>query len=336
MSSDAKGVAPETAEETAESVFDVSAEEIAQAANASNTFIESLTSDDADESEPEEVEEEEEGIEEDEESEEEEVEEIEDEEDAEDEPEEEPKGDSQGVKKRIGKLVERAKRAEAEAERLQQELTTRREEPQQETQTPGAERFETVNDSKKLDKMEADAEHLREWVMTNPEGGEYQDRSGSKYDVDYEMAKSLHVQTDRDLRKNIPSQRANLHQRTVALNTANQKFPWMADNGSSEFRELMGILSNNPRAKKFYETDPHAALLFGYAMEGWKSEHAKEQKKGKKSKTVEQAPTSVPTSTRTKRATKNTSGATKKSKRYKQALQTGSQQDVRSYLESIL
>tara|TARA_Y100000310_G_scaffold331359_1_gene404776 strand:- start:309 stop:1310 length:1002 start_codon:yes stop_codon:yes gene_type:complete len=333
MSSDAKGVVPETTEETAESVFDVSAEEIARAGNASQTFIESLTSKDADESEPEEVEEEEEGIEEDEESEEEEV--DQDEEELED-TEEEPKGDSPGIKKRIGKLVERAKRAEAEAERLGSELENQRGEPQQEIQTPGAERFETVNDPKKLDKMEADAEHLREWLMTNPEGGEYQDRSGAQYDVDYESAKALHVQTDRDLRKNIPSQRANLHQRFASIQQANQRFPWMADNGSSEFREMMGILSNNPRAKKFYETDPNAALLFGYAMEGWKSEHAKEQQKGKTVKTVEQAPTSVPTSTRAKRATKNTSGAAKKSKLHKQALQSGDVHDVRSYLESIL
>ena len=336
MPSDAKEVAPETAE-TTEGIFDVAVSDIAKAANAPQTFIDSLTSNDDEASEPQEVEEEEEVIEENEDNEEEveESEEDQEEEEQEEVEEEEPKGDSPGIKKRIGKLVERAKKAEAEAERLQTELNGQQGESRQDNSTPGADRFETVTDSQILDKMEADAEHLREWLITNPEGGEYADRSGGKYDVDYETAKSLHVQTDRDLRKNIPNQRANIHQMATSFQQANATFPWMQDNGTSEFVEMAGILANNPRAKKFYESDPNAALFFGYAVEGYKSVHAKERK-GKKVNPVAQAPTSVPTSTRAKRATKNTSGAAKQSKLKKQALSSGDQHDVRSYLESII
>ena len=337
MPSDAKEVAPETAE-TTEGIFDVDVSDIAKAANAPTSFIESLTSEGDEEPEPQEVEEEEEVSEENEDTEEE-VEESEDdqeEEEQEEVEEDEPKGDSPGIKKRIGKLVERAKKAEAEAERLQAELNNQQGEPQQDNSTPGADRFETVTDSQKLDKMEADAEHLREWLITNPEGGEYADRSGGKYDVDYETAKSLHVQTDRDLRKNIPNQRANIQQRATSFQQANATFPWMQDNGTSEFVEMAGILANNPRAKKFYESDPNAALFFGYAVEGYKAVHAANKKKGKKVKPVESAPTSVPTSTRAKRATKNTSGAARQSKLKKQALTSGDQHDVRSYLESII
>lgn len=328
--SDAIGVAPETAEETGESVFDVSATDIAEAANASTSFIESLTtSEDDDETEPLEEEEEEEIVEEEEVQEE----EVEDEED--DEPietEDEPKGDSHGVKKRIGKLVERAKKAEAEAEALRGELDKKQGEPQQDNSTPGSDRFESVTNPEKLDKMEADAEHLREWLIQNPEGGEYQDRTGGNYDVDYETAKQLHVQTDRDLRKNIPQKRGILSDRVNAFQQANQRFKWMQDNGSQEYVEMAGILQNNKFAKRFYESDPNAVLLFGYAVEGWKSHH--KPKKGKAK--VEQAPTSIPTSSRTKRATKNTSSNAKAGKLKKMALTSGNHSDVRSYLESIL
>ena len=331
MPSDA-GVAPENAE-LQEDIFAISADEIAQAAGITDTFIDKPTSDDGEESEPENEERaEEEPVEE-------ESEESEDDQEEEEQEvaEEEPKGDSPGIKKRIGKLVERAKRAEAEADRLQTELKSQREEtPQQDNSTPGADRFETVLDPQKLDKMEADAEHLREWLITNPEGGEYADRSGAKYDVDYETAKSLHVQTDRDLRKNIPAQRSNLHLRGTAFQQANKTFPWMSDNGRQEFVEMAGILQNNPRAKRFYESDPNASLFFGYAVEGYKSVHAEEAKKAKKVKPVEQAP-SVPTApSRSKRASKNTSGAAKQSKLRKQAMLSGDSHDVRSYLESIL
>ena len=332
-SEESTGVAPQTAEATTD-VFNLSAIDIAEAAGAPETFIESLTSLDDEASEPLEVEEEEEVVEE--EETEEEVEESDEEEEEQEESDEEPKGDSLGIKKRIGKLVKRAELAEAEANRLKSELAGQRDEVPEETQVAGSDRFETINDPKKLDKMEADAEHLREWLITNPEGGEYLDKSGGKYDVDYETAKALHVQTDRDLRKNIPSQRANLHQRATSFQQANQRFPWMTDNGTEEFVEMAGILANNPRAKKFYETDPNAALFFGYAVEGYKSVHADEKKKAKKVGPVEQAP-SVPTAPpRQKRATKNTSGAAKQSKLKKQAMQSGNNQDVRSYLESII
>ena len=331
MPSDA-GVVPETTEETPTDIFDVSAEDIAQAAGMTESFIDIDRRASDEESETQNEEEEEEEVAE-------EVEESEDEQEVEEEDEveaEEPKGDSPGIKKRIGKLVERAKRAEAENERLQTELNNQGAETQQENSVPGADRFETINDPKKLDKMEADAEHLREWLITNPEGGEYLDKSGGKYDVDYETAKALHVQTDRDLRKNIPTQRANLHQRATSFQQANQRFPWMTDNGTEEFVEMAGILANNPRAKKFYETDPNAALFFGYAVEGYKTVHADEKKKAKKVSPVEQAP-SVPTAPpRQKRATKNTSGAAKQSKLKKQAMLTGNNHDLRTYLESII
>ena len=109
MPSDAE-VAPETAE-TTEGIFDVAVSDIAKAANAPQTFIDSLTSNDDEASEPQEVEEEEEVIEENEDNEEEveESEEDQEEEEQEEVEEEEPKGDSPGIKKRIGKLVERAK-----------------------------------------------------------------------------------------------------------------------------------------------------------------------------------------------------------------------------------
>ena len=339
MPSDAEEVAPETAEET-QDIFDVSVEEIAAAAGVPDSFIDKLTTSTGDEASEPENEEGEEEVAEEEDTETVEVDESEDddqEEEAETETEEEPKGDSPGIKKRIGKLVERAKRAEAEAERLQTELTNQQGESQQDNSVPGADRFEVVNDPRKLDKMEADAEHLREWLITNPEGGEYKDRSGGDYEVDYEMAKALHVQTDRDLRKNIPSQRANLQLRNGVFGQANQTFPWMGDNGSAEFVEMASVLSNNARAKKFYESDPQAVMLFGYAVEGYKAVHAAQAKAAKKTaKPVEQAPMLPTTPSRSKRASKNTSGAARQSKLKKQAMLSGEAHDVRSYLESIL
>ena len=116
MPSDA-GVVPETTEETPTDIFDVSAEDIAQAAGMTESFIDSDRTEGDEESETQNEEESEEEV-----AEEvaEEVEESEDEQEVEEEDEveeEEPKGDSPGIKKRIGKLVERAKRAEAEQPR---------------------------------------------------------------------------------------------------------------------------------------------------------------------------------------------------------------------------
>jgi len=332
MPSDA-GVAPEKAEDT-QGIFDVSAAEIAQAAGVTDTFIDSDRTENDEESEAHNEEELEEEVEE---EAEEDAAEIEDEQedDEVEEEEEKPKGDSPGIKKRIGKLVERAERAESERDRLQGELTAKQEAPEALSIDPDAARFETVTDPKELDRMESTAEHLREWLITNPEGGEYKDGNGETWDIDYEMAKSLQVRTDKDLRKGIPQQRTNIQLRSTTLQQANNTFHWWSDNGTQEYVEMAGILANNPRAKKFYDSDPHAALLFGYAIEGYKSVHASNGKQ-EKGKAVEQAPSAPTAPPRQKRAAKKTSSTVKQSRLRKQAMQSGDTHDVRSYLESIL
>jgi hypothetical protein len=204
------------------------------------------------------------------------------------EPETEVSQDSDGVKKRIGKLIEAKNQAEAEKQALEEELRDMKKAPQK-----GLDQFDQVQTFDELKKRESDAEHLRDWLLENPDGGEYTDESGETHDVDSQVARKLTAQTDRDLRKNIPevAKRLQLKQQNsgIALST----FEWMKDDGSPEKVEMNKIISNNPQIKKYVENDPYGMITLGYAVEGYKAIMAK--KSGGANKAVAPKMPSAPT-----------------------------------------
>lgn len=245
---------------------------------------------------------------------------------------EQPK-ESEGVKKRIGKLVEARNEAQAEVERLKAELEDAK---NQESSTPkveqkGLNKFDSVKTSKDLDAREAEAEHLREWLLENPDGGEYQDITGAEHDVDYETARKLAVETDRDLRKNIPTIRERLKQREEYTTTAHSMFPWMKDKSSNEMLEIQHVLSKNQFIKDYYDKDPVSVITMAYAIEGIKAVQARQ------SASKQSTPTTAPKAPVPSRA--KPSVVRKKTTDKKSLLQkamSGTREDAASYIEQLL
>jgi hypothetical protein len=240
--------------------------------------------------------------------------------------------ESDGVKKRIGKLIEARNKAEMEAEELKAKIAELESSTSQQAapDPKGMDRFESIKDYKELQAREAEAEHLREWLLENPDGGEYTDITGSEHEVDYEQARRLMVETDRDLRKNIPLAAQRLQQREQNRQTAMQTFDWMKDTSSAEMREIQQVLNSNKFIKEYYEKDPYSVLTVAYAIEGIKAINAK--KSVQPAKQVTAAP-KAPAPSRANSVTR------KKSTNKKSLLQqatTGSVEDAASYIESIL
>lgn len=247
------------------------------------------------------------------------------------EPEPEPIAeDSDGVKKRIGKLIEARKKAEAEADELKEKIAALE---RQEAPTPdpvGMDRFEKIKDFKELQARENEAEHLREWLLQNPEGGDYTDQYGQEHEVDYEQARTLMVETDRDIRKNIPLAARRLEQREESRQRAYKTFPWLKDTSSAEMQEVQRVLGKNKFIKDYYERDPFGVLTMAYAIEGIKAVNSK--KAAVKPKTQAVAPKApVPS-----RAAPVTRKKTVDRKSLLQKADTGSLEDASSYIENIL
>ena len=241
--------------------------------------------------------------------------------------------DTPGVKKRIGKLIDRAEKAEERADSLEKRIaeleSESKESPGEDYKTPGGDKFDEVTDFKELKKRETDAEHLRDWLLQNPEGGEYEDLSGATYDVDYDQAKSLMVETDRDLRKHIPAAKENIALKQRVTANAFTEFPWMKDETSSEFREMLGVIGQSPKAKKFYESEPYAIMLFGYAVEGFKS-------KAKKQPSTPPSAPKVPGSPSRAAPVSSKRTSAKSDKLFQRVAETGDQSDAESYILSKL
>jgi hypothetical protein len=248
--------------------------------------------------------------------------------------EEEKPEDSDGVKKRIGKLVEAKNAALAEVEVLKAELNnvTKSKESPKVVGDDSLEKFSDIENMKQLEDREASAEHLREWLLENPDGGDYTDLAGQDHEVEYEQARKLMVETDRDLRKNIPKVASVLIEKQKQNQIALQTFKWMADQSSTETQEVEKILQNNPNLAKFVKTDPHGLTTIGYAVEGFKAVRANlaKQQAGKQ-------PTApiVPTApSRSKRNVVKSKGKAKDALLKKAA--SGDIDDAASYIESLL
>lgn len=240
--------------------------------------------------------------------------------------------ESDGVKKRIGKLIEARNKAEMEAEELKAKIAELESNTNQQAapDPKGMDRFESVKDYKELQAREAEAEHLREWLLENPDGGDYTDITGSDHDVDYEQARKLMVETDRDLRKNIPLAAQRLQQREQNRQAAMQTFDWMKDTSSPEMREVQQVLNSNKFIKEYYERDPYSVLTVAYAIEGIKAINAKKSAQpAKQVAAAQKAP--VPS-----RASSVTRKKSTSKKSLLQQANTGLVEDAASYIESIL
>ena len=252
------------------------------------------------------------------------------------EEQEEKDPESPGVQKRIGKLIERANTAESRAQELEELLKKLEDQKEDAPVDKGIDtgyesRFEGIHDVAELDKREADAEHLRAWLLQNSEGGSYSDRSGAEHEVDYEVARRLMVDTDLDLRKNIPKAREEAAARNANLLKAKQEFTWMNDSNSPESIDVAAMLRESPRLKKFYDSDPFAPILLGYAQEGFRSRLSQERNAVKKK--IPKAPTS-PSSSRA--APVSRKPKEDNSDLLNKAVSTGSPEDAEAYIESIL
>ena len=150
-------------------------------------------------------------------------------EEQEEEEEQEESVDSSGVKKRISKLIDARNKAQEEAEDLREKIKSLEDESltKVDISEKGLDRFADVKSLAELKKREQDAEHLREWLLENPEGGDYVDTAGDEHEVDYNTARKLTVETDRDLRKTIPSVATRIQTREAASSDAQKIFPWI-------------------------------------------------------------------------------------------------------------
>ena len=248
--------------------------------------------------------------------------------------EEEKPEDSEGVKKRIGKLVEAKNAALAEVEILKAELesATGAKEAPMPVRSENLDRFSDVENMQQLQQREASAEHLREWLLENPDGGDYTDMAGETHDVEYDQARKLMVETDRDLRKNIPKVAARLVEKQKQNQIALQTFKWMSNQGSAESKEVEKLLTNNSHLASYVKTDPFGLITLGYAVEGFKAyrENAVKAKAGKQP-TAPNLPTAP---SRSQRTVVKSKGKGKEALLRKAA--SGEIDDAASYIESLL
>ena len=315
------GVAPET--QNSESSF-LSIGDIAEAAGVGQFFDNVSTTEQSDEVENEQ--EDSESFE----SSTDEYSEVEEEEEKEEEQEESV--DSIGVKKRISKLIDARNKAQEEADELREKIKSLEEESltKVDISEKGLDRFADVKSLAELKKREQDAEHLREWLLENPEGGDYVDTAGEEHEVDYNTARKLAVETDRDLRKTIPLVATRIQTREAASSDAQKIFPWMKDKSSPEWTEIKRVLSKNNDIKEYFNKDPYAILTLAHAIEGIKVY----KERSLSVNTPQKIAPSAPVPSRAKSVTRKRK--TDKKSLLQKVAASGDAVDAASYIESIL
>tara|TARA_R110002167_G_scaffold116193_2_gene291070 strand:- start:4564 stop:5523 length:960 start_codon:yes stop_codon:yes gene_type:complete len=246
------------------------------------------------------------------------------------EPEEDPFNKSKGVQKRISKLVDARKKAEAERDEALEELEQARQQPVQKRQDADSPLSE-VSSHADLQTFESNVKTLHYWLIENPEGGTYKDASGQEHEIPYEQARKLQVSTSKDISDNIPKRRSQIDHRTQATTQAVKTFPWMKDAKSNEYNKVVEFLAADPALNDLYQKSPIGPLLVGYLIEGTKVIQSRKSK----STTPAKAP-SIPGPAATESRVQKSSSNKQTTALHERALNSGTQGDVANYLESLL
>lgn len=179
--------------------------------------------------------------------------------------EEEQEEVSRGVQKRIDKLTAKRKEAEAEIEKLRQEV-----EQLKNTMTAPREPevpddpYSTLNTIAEIEAEIAQARSVRNWAEENAEGFTHTNEKGEEEYYDPAKIRQIKVNAMRALEEGLPKRLQYIQARDQIETIASKEYPWWKDTSSKERQIAEQFLKTFPQIKKF----PDYKMVIGDYIRG--------------------------------------------------------------------
>ena len=185
--------------------------------------------------------------------------------------EEEQEEVSRGVQKRIDKLTAKRKEAEAEIEKLKEEVealknvTPTRREPE-----TSDEPFSNLNTIAEIEAEIAQARSVRNWAEENAEGFTQTNEKGEEIYYDPAKIRQIKVNAMKALEEGLPKRYQYIQARDQIDQIATKEYPWWKDKTAKERQIAEQFVSAFPNIKKF----PDYKMVIGDYIRGVKAREA--------------------------------------------------------------
>lgn len=144
-----------------------------------------------------------------------------------------------------------------------------------------------VNSAEELARVESELEHIHEWTVLNPQGGDYEhpykDKDGQPIvqTFDETEARRIRIAADKALRKAVPARQQFLAQRSEFDSVAREDFPEVFDGKSEAAKLATKVLKTVPVFAQFPDGMIHLGLYTKALLEYQKQRQTKANGNGK-------------------------------------------------------
>lgn len=185
--------------------------------------------------------------------------------------EEEQEEVSRGVQKRIDKLTAKRKEAEAEIEKLKQEVENLKNTVQapKEREIPD-DPYSNLNTIAEIEAEIAQARSVRNWAEANADGYTHTNENGEEEYYDPAKMRQIKINAMKALEEGLPKRYQYIQARDQVDNIVNREYPWWNDKTAKERQIAEQFLSAFPAIKKF----PDYKMVIGDYIRGVKAREA--------------------------------------------------------------
>lgn len=178
---------------------------------------------------------------------------------------------SRGVQKRIDKLTAKRKEAEAEIEKLRQEVDELKStmKSQKEPELPD-DPYSNLNTIAEIEAEIAQARSVRNWAEENAEGFTHTNENGEEEYYDPAKVRQIKVNAMRALEEGIPRRLQYIQARDQIETIASKEYPWWGEKTSKERQIAEQFIKVFPQIKKF----PDYKMVIGDYLRGVKAREA--------------------------------------------------------------
>jgi hypothetical protein len=184
------------------------------------------------------------------------------------------RGLPKGVKKRIDKLSAKRREAEAEVQKLREEVERLSQEASKPAQVPTKkDPYANLSTLEEVSREAEQAKQIRRWCEMNPDGAVVRKPDGEEVEYTAEEVRKIKVKAMDALEEHLPA-RANYLQNFQQIEqVASKEYPWWKDRSSSERQIAESFLKHFPEIQRF----PDYKMVLGDYIRGVKARESSQK-----------------------------------------------------------
>lgn len=201
------------------------------------------------------------------------------------------RGLPKGVKKRIDKLSAKRREAEAEVERLKEEVERLSQEATKPARIPTPDNpYANLSTLEEVNREAEQAKQIRRWCELNPDGAVVTNKDGSESEYSAEEVRNIKIKALDAIEEHLPARAKYLQNYMQMEQVAVKEYPWWKDKSAKERQIAEAFIKHFPEIQKF----PDYKVVVGDYIRGVQAREAKSKQTTPVKAPTQPRPTAAP------------------------------------------